>query len=259
MALFTDAEIVTLDDLLQYENSLVLVSSTHNIDVETKINLATSVISDKLMLWLLNVGASDPQWLNRRALGLSTVVVTPTLQKWICFESLSRFFAEAYNLQLNTRFQGKWLEYKQAASGATEMVFTSGIGVVYNPLPKPGMPFASVENGTTLPEALFIETAWVDKSGNESALSPVNGLVLQQPSNVSVAMGEGLIMPPPAATGWNVYASTTSSNLTRQNSLPLAINTSWALPGSGLITGAEPINGQTPDVYVILSRQIQRG
>jgi len=28
-------------------------------------------------------------------LGLSTVVITPTLEKWLCFESLSRFFAEA--------------------------------------------------------------------------------------------------------------------------------------------------------------------
>jgi len=259
MALFTDADIVTLDDLLPYESSLVQVSSTHNIDVETKISLATSVIGDKLMLWLLNVRASDPQWLNRRLLGLSTVVVSPTLQKWVCFESLSRFFAEAYNVQLNTRFQGKWTEYKQAADDAAEIVFMSGIGVVYNPLPKPPMPFTSVQTGTTLPQALFIQTAWVDKFGNESALSPVNGLVLQQPSTVSVAMGDGSIGPPAAAIGWNVYASPSSDNLTRQNNVALAINTTWTLPASGLITGSEPINGQPPDVYVILSHQIQRG
>jgi|GraSoiStandDraft_50_1057286.scaffolds.fasta_scaffold67429_2 hypothetical protein len=259
MALFTDADIVTLDDLQQFENSLVQVSSTHNIDVAGKINLASSVIGDKLMLWLLNVCASDPQWLNRRLLGLSTVVVTPTLQKWLCFESLSRFFAEAYNLQLNTKFQGKWVEYQQAASEAADMAFMSGIGIVYNPLPKPGMPFTSLQSGTTLPEALFIQTAWVDKFGQESALSPVNGLILQQPSTVSVAMGQALTVSPPAAVAWNIYASVSFNNLTRQNSMPLAINTSWTLPASGLISGAEPINGQQPDFYVTLSNQIQRG
>jgi hypothetical protein len=46
MALFTDADIVTLDDLLEYESSLVQVSSSHSIDVETKINLAVAAIRD---------------------------------------------------------------------------------------------------------------------------------------------------------------------------------------------------------------------
>lgn len=259
MALFTDADVITLDDLLQFENSLVQVSSTHNIDVTTKINLAISAVGDRLMLWLLQVRASDPQWPNRRLLGLSTVVVTPTLQRWLCFESLSRFFAEAYNVQLNTRFQGKWTEYKQAAGDAADTVFMSGIGIVYNPLPRPGMPFASVTSGTLLPQALFIQSAWVDKFGNESALSPVNGLILEEPSSVSVAMGQTPVVAPPTAIGWNVYASATASDLTRQNSTPLALDTTWQLPAAGVTTGAQPINGQEPNYYIILSRQIQRG
>ena len=126
MALFTDADFVGLNDLLQYEKSLVQIASSHGINVDTKISLASSVISDKLMLWLLGVGASDPQWLNRRVLGLSTVVVTPPLRRWLCFESLSRFFAEAYNVQLNTRFQGKWTEYQQEARNASDLTQMAG-------------------------------------------------------------------------------------------------------------------------------------
>ncbi len=259
MALLTDADIVTLDDLVQFENSLIQISSTHSIDVTTKINLAIGEISNTVVSWLLKVRASDPQWLTRRALGVSTVVVTPTLQQWLCFQSLSRFFAEAYNVQLNTRFQGKWTEYQQVASIAAEGVFMSGLGIVYDPLPRPGMPLTSIENGTTLPQALFFQTAWVDKFGNEGALSPVNGIVLQDASYVSIAMGNDALVPPPAATGWNVYASGTSSNLTRQNTAPLPITTTWQLPSTGLTSGAEPINGQEPNVYVMLSREIQRG
>lgn len=259
MALFTDADIVSLDDLLQYENSLVQISSSHSIDVSTKINLSVGAIGDKLMLWLLKIGASDPQWLNRRLLGLSTVVVTPTLRRWICFDSLSRFFAEAYNVQLNTRFQGKWTEYEQQATEAADMVFLSGLGIVYSPLPQPMMPLASFQNTTAPEDALFIQTAWVDNQGDESALSPVNGLIINNESIVTVSMANGAQPVPTAATGWNVYAGTTSNSLSRQNAVPVAIGTVFALTATAVIDGSEPIGGQQPDFYITLSKQIQRG
>ena len=259
MALFTDADVVTLDDLLQFETSLVQVASTHGINVETKINLSMSAVRDKLMLWLLKVGASDPQFINRRLLGLSTVVVTPTLSQWICFDSLSRFFAEAYNVQLNTRFQGKWTEYQKQASDAADMVFMSGVGIVYKPLPKPAMPLASIQTGTAPAQSLFLQTAWVDGDGNESALSPVNGQILAASSSLVLGMAEGVLQAPIAAAGWNVYASSTADVVTKQNSQPLAIGSTWTLPSSGLIDGSQPLGGQQPNYYVTLSRQIQRG
>jgi hypothetical protein len=258
MALFTDADIVTLDDLLQFETSLVQTASSHGINVDTKIALAENAISDRLMLWLLSVGASDPQWLNRRLLGLSTVVVTPTLKRWLCFDSLSRFFAEAYDVQLNTRFQGKWTEYQNATKDAAEMVFMSGIGIVYVPLPKPAMPLVAIETGTVSPQALFIQTAWTDSHGDESALSPINGVILDGTSSIVVGMSEGADAPG-GVTGWNLYVGTTDSDLTRQNNAPLAIGSTWVLPSTGLIDGPAPINGQQPNFYVPLSRQIQRG
>jgi hypothetical protein len=235
MALFTDAEIVTLDDLVQFETALVQVASSHGINVDTKIQLATNAISDRLMLWLLNVGASDPQWLNRR------------------------FFAEAYNVQLNTRFQGKWTEYQTAAKDAAEMVFMSGIGIVYNALPKPAMPLVAVETGTVSPQALYIQTAWTDSHANEGALSPVNGVILNGDSSITVSMSEGALRAPAAATGWNLYAGTADSDMTRQNNAPLAIGLTWLLPSTGLIDGPRPVNGQEPNFYIPLSRPIQRG
>lgn len=259
MALFTDADIITLDDLAQYETSLVQVASSHGINVDTKIQLATNAIADRLLLWLLNVRASDPQWSNRRTLGLSTVVVTPTLQRWLCFDSLSRFFAEAYNVQLNTRFQGKWIEYQTAAKDASEMVFMSGIGVVNAALPKPTMPLVAVETGTISAQALYIQTAWTDAQGDEGALSPINGVILDGDSSITVGMSEGALGAPSAATGWNLYAGTSDSDVTRQNNAPLAIGSTWLLPVTGLIDGPQPVNGQQPNVYISLSRQLQRG
>lgn len=257
MALFTDAGVVTLDDLLQYENSLVQVSSSHSIDVETKINLAVAGISDKLLLWLSQTGAGDPQWLQRRKLGLSTVVVTSTLRRWICFDALARFFGEAYNVQLNTRFQGKWTEYQTLASDAASMTFTSGLGLVFNPLPKPSMPVLTVTNGVGPAGAIFVQTAWVDAQGNVGALSPVNGVILNAGSSTNVAMAE--VSSPVCAAGWNVYASTAAQMLTLQNAGPLGLAQAWELPASGVFSGARPGDGQQPDYYLTFAREIQRG
>jgi hypothetical protein len=203
------------------------------------------------------MGPGDPQWLQRRELGLSTVVVTSTLQRWLCFDSLARIFGEAYNVQLNTRFQGKWTEYQQLASEAASMAFSSGLGLVYNPLPRPALPAVAVATGTAPAEGIFVQTAWVDSGGSESALSPVNGVILPAGSTISVAMAE--INSPPAATGWNVYASTAADTLTLQNNAPLQTGISWPLPPSGVIVGAKAINGQQPNYYLTLSREIQRG
>lgn len=259
MALFTDADVVTLDDLAQFESALVQVASSHGINVDTKIQLATNAISDRLLLWLLNVGASDPQWMNRRSIGLETVVVTPTLQRWLCFESLSRFFAEAYNVQLNTRFQGKWTEYQTAAKDSADMVFLSGIGIVHKPLPKPAMPLVAVETGTISPQALYIQTAWVDSQGDEGALSPINGIILDGASSIVVGMSEGALSAPATASGWNLYAGTSDADVSRQNNAPLSIGATWVLPATGLVAGPPPVNGQQPDLYIPLFRQIQRG
>jgi hypothetical protein len=259
MALFTDLDIVTLDDLLRFETTLVQIASSHGINVQTKIRLSVEAIGDRILLWLLKVRGSDPQSINRRSLGLSTVVVTPTLHRWLCYDCLARFFAEAYNVQLNTRFQGKWNEYLKQANDAADMVFTSGLGIVRNALPKPAMPLVSVQDGLFLAQALFVQTAWVDESGNEGTLSPVNALILPDSSTISVSMEEGAIAVPSNAAGWNVYAGATDQSLTLQNDSPLVIGSTWEIPPSGLIDGRAPINGQPPDIHVDLSRQIQRG
>ena len=174
MALFTDTTVVTLDDLLLYEATLAEIASPHGINVETKIRLASSAMEDKLMLWLLDAGVSDPQFAMRRQIGLSTVVVTPTMRRWLSFESLSRFYAEAHNIQLNPRFQAKWVEYQQESEKARDLVVRDGVGIVYHPLPAPSAPQVTVGAGTLAAQSLFVQTAWVDASGAESGAARVS-------------------------------------------------------------------------------------
>lgn len=259
MALFTDADVITLDDLQVYENSLVSVASSHGINVTTKISLAQASIGDQLMQWLLWIGASDPQWMLRRQLGLSTMVVSPALRRWISFDALARVFAEAYNAQLNTRFQGKWTEYRNEATEAARFMFSAGLGIVYNPLPRPALPLVSVQDGNLQAQSIFIQTAWVNAAGEEGWPSPVNGQVLSGAASVAVGMSEGALTAPASAVGWNVYASVLQNGLTKQNSSPLPVGSTWQLPTTGIQQGALPVGGQSPDFNIALSRQILRG
>jgi hypothetical protein len=259
MALFTDAEIITLEDLLPFEASLVQVASAHGINVDTKISLATNSVSEKLLQLLQDTGMSDPQWLSRRVIGLSTVVVTLPLQRWLCFESLAKVFSEAYNVQLNTRFQGKWKEYRNESQFAADQTIQAGLGILFTPLPKPQMPQISVQEGTAPAEPLFVQSSWVDSQGDESALSPVNGLVVNNGSTISVQMAEGELEAPPAALGWNVYVGSDATRITLQNGNPLSIGSTWTLPASGIVDGEEGGNGQAPQYFVPVSRQIRRG
>jgi len=246
MALFTDQSVVALTDLLQFENSLAQVSSSHGIDVNTKINLSVNAIGDKLLLWLLNMGASDPQWINRRKIGLSSVVVTPALYRWICFDSLSKFFAEAYNSQLNTRFQSKWTEYQGEARNAADGAFAAGLGLVYNPLAQPTLPIVVTAPGSTPSPTLYLQTTWIDGQGAESSPSLVIGSSLDGTTSLTVlASGSGSVVPP-TAIGWNVYASNQQLNLQLQNSVPNPIGSTWQLPVSGLVAGRVAGGGQTP-------------
>jgi hypothetical protein len=259
MALYTDAGVLTINDLLKYEGTLVQVASDHDINVDTKIALATSAIGDRLMLWLLNIGTSDPQFVMRRVIGLSTVVVTDPLRRWLAFESLSRIFAEAFNLQLNTRFQGKWQEYQTEARSAADYTFQSGIGVVFGSLKEPDLPLVSVQSGASSAAALFIRTTWVDAKGCESAPSPVNGIILTDGSGISVAMAEGALNVPVAAVGWNVYIGLNQNPPTRQTSLPQEIGSTWQLPSTGIVSGSVAGNGQMPNFFIRTSKQILRG
>lgn len=258
MALFTDSDIVTLDDLLQFEGALVQISSTHGIDVETKIRLAIDEIGDRMLLSFLQAG-STARWSGAKELALVNIVVSPPLYRWICFNSLARVYAEAYNVQLNTRFQGKWTEYQQQANQASNLVMASGIGVVVDPLPKPGLPNITVSQGSITAPAVFAQVSWTGSQGQESAPGPVAGAILNGANAVQIGITELGADIPANVSGWNIYAGTSQGSLTLQTEDPLGLGQPWQMPPSGVGNGRRPGTGQRPDFTVTLSKQIQRG
>jgi hypothetical protein len=121
------------------------------------------------------------------------------------------------------------------------------------------MPEVSVQQGVAPAEPFYVQVSWIDSEGNESALSPVNGLVVNSQSSISVQMAEGALQAPPAAFGWNVYVGSNTDSITLQNGNPLSIGSTWSLPASGIENGPRGGDGQSPDFIVPISRQIRRG
>lgn len=259
MALLTDADIITLEDLQLYETNISSLLTTYGIDANNKIQLATASISDQLLLHLLKAGLSDPQHTRRRVLGVSTVVLTAPLQRWLCVEALAQIYGEAYNTQLNDRFKGKWLQYQQQSAAACQLLWQYGVGVVYQPLPKPQAPLVATLTGSLANNELIVQVAWTDADGNEGALSQPTAVLIPDQSAIGVSTAEGVNGAPDNAIGWNVYAAAAGSEPSRQNNAPIPLGSVWVSPDAGLIQGPPPRDGQTPNYYVFDQRRLPRG
>ncbi len=212
-----------------------------------------------MLLRLLKAGLSDPQHMYRRQLGVSTVVVTPPLERWLCLDILAGIFSEAYNVQLNDRFKGKWTQYAGLADVAEQLVWQYGVGITYEPLPKPLPALASIQSGTLSRQELSVQVAWTDANGDEGALSTALGLEVTSGSGIAVSTAEGVVAAPASACGWNVYLGRMGLTVTRQNNALIPIGSTWFLPESGIIQGPLPVDGQSPNYFVIDPRRIPRG
>jgi hypothetical protein len=262
MALFTDGPISLDTDLVQYENGILALAAEEQIDLTGKMALAQTEIGTRLLALLLRQETRspftnwiDPQDMLRREIGMGDVVVTDPLKQWHVLKTLALVYRDAYNNQLNDRYQKKWQEYSTLEQNAKEMVYLIGVGVVGYPLPVPGMPAVAEQPGTGPGGTFFFQTTWVNQLGQESTAGLLATAVTAPGVQITVT-------PTPApkfATGWNVYAGNGPQVCTLQNAAPRGLSEGWTAPGSGLVTGRAPGKGQTPDYYVMNDRVLPRG
>jgi|SRR5579871_1816015 len=257
MALFTDGPINEAIDLQNYENSVLSVANTEQIDLGGKSALAQGEIAAELELFLLRrFRAPDYFWgVNiRRTAGVCDVVVTDPLRRWHALKTLALLYRDAYHNQLNDRYKGKWSEYEQLAKASAETYFQIGVGLVAGPIPKAALPALSTTPGTGPAATYYAAVAWLNSTGQAGALSDV--------AQLTTATGQQLVVtsmnPPPSAAGWNAYVGSSPEKVTLQNSGPIAVGNTWTLT-SGLHAGPVPGGGQQPTWFLVDQRVIERG
>jgi hypothetical protein len=121
----------------------------------------------------------------------------------------------------------------------------------YARIAAPAAPVLSPVAGGALGTATyFAKVTLVSPSGETTASAE---------ASLAVATGQLLRVTAPTAsgnaTGWNLYAATTSGAETLQNATPLALGTGWTEPETGLVSGFSPPSDNTTgwdvfDVFV---------
>lgn len=255
MALFDDGPISDTADLQRYESDILNVASVEGIDVGAKMSLAQRELADELLLFLLRRPyLRDPRVGDRREREVKDVVVTGPLRQWHVYKSLAFVYRDAYNNQLNDRYQGKWQEYEGLAKASERTYFQIGVGLVPDPVPKPKAPTLSSVIGGGAGGTYYVAVTWVNAAGHEGAPSDLVELTTSDGQQLVVTVAAA----PESVTGWNVYVGTSPENVTLQNSTGRLTNGSWTM-NAGLATGAALGDGQRPSWFVVDHRVIERG
>jgi len=251
MALFTDSNICTTEDLRQYESSILDVASTEGIELAAKLKLAQREIGVAITAFLLEHEAGVTY-----ARDLSSVVVTDALAQWLSLQSLALIYRDVYNVQNNDRYLGKWKEYERLAEAASARFYQVGVGITGDPVAQSSLPDCGSVGGGTLPlSTYYVQTAWQSAFGNVGAPSEALPVTTDPGTLLTVKA----VRPPANAVGWFAYAGQSEDEMRRQSATTLAIGTTWTLPVGGLGGGFDGVAGQVPDFFVTRSSALRRG
>jgi hypothetical protein len=254
--LLTDGSPNDEESLRVYESAILQVSDSELIPLRAKLHLALEEISEDVLNTLLAHSApTDPQGTRRRTLGVSDVVVTPQMRRWHAARTLQVFYRDAFNNQLNSRYQAKFTEYRELSQEARDKTYQFGIGLVLSPIPRAQMPVFSFVAGPIAETTYYTQTSWVSANGQEG-----------DPSQVTTYDSPAASLPvvtalnaPTVARGFNVYMGLSAETVSLQNATPISPGGSFTLPSSGLTVGSRPGCGQTANLYITGGLMLRRG
>jgi hypothetical protein len=251
MALFTDGNIANLNDLRAYESSILDLAATEGVDLGAKLTLAQRELGLELTSFLLRRGHLGG---SRRE--LSSVVVTDPMLHAHTMLTLSLIYRDAYNSQLNDRYEGKWRQYSELARVAVRQLLDIGVGISYTPLPKPEQPSAGIVLGGFTPGTTYTVRCALTGSGRgTSALS--DSLLVELTPGQRLEVTTGVL--PKVAAGWLIYVADGAGPLLRQTETPLGSLDVWTCPVEGIRTDLGGPDIQTPDAYVTQRQELLRG
>lgn len=251
MALFTDGPIASLDDLRRYDSAVLDTASAEGIDIEAKLEVAQRETSLEITSFLLRNGLHLGTSRN-----LHKVLVTEPVLHANCIHALELIYRDAFNSQLNSRYEGKWKEYTRLSKHALQLLFDIGIGITHSPISRAFPPSCSYVPGESSEDRNYtVSVAW----------QGADGLCGQTSPSVSIAVPAGSLLSvhtapmPPEATGWFVYAAVAGEAAVRQNESALARNAVWTENSNGLRFDLASIPEQGPTTYVVGRSTMQRG
>ncbi|MDZ4798331.1 MAG: hypothetical protein SGI92_09225 [Bryobacteraceae bacterium] len=251
MALFTDGNIANLNDLRAYESSILDLAGTEGIDLGAKLSLAHRELEFEIVSFLLRRGQ-----LSGAHRELDHVVVTDPMLHAHTMLALALIYRDAYNSQLNDRYEGKWKQYSELSRNAVRQLFEIGVGITYTPLPRPQPPVPELLLGGFRQATTYaVRVALTGTAGYMGALSDASIIPATPGVTLQITLGDASA----GTTGWVLFVSDGDGPLQRQNEQPLAPGTVWTCPSDGIRMDLADLVGQGPDYYVVNRKELLRG
>jgi hypothetical protein len=245
MALFTDGDVSSIEDLHGYDTQLLDVANIEGIDVTRKLELAQEEISAELgsLLGRLNAPPAPDK-----------VVVTGPLKLWHTYLALELVYRDAYRSQLNDRYAGKRDEFHGMVKWAYDKLLQTGLGITDDPIPRAAPPFVQTCTGSLPDATYYVSVTWINAAGGEGTNSV--------PLAISTIGGSFSVLPiprPANGNNWNAYVGTSPQLLVLQNEFPIGPNQPWVQPDTIRTSGKQAGGGQAPDYLLPVPRRLQRG
>jgi hypothetical protein len=256
MSLFADGPPSSIEDLTDQDSGLLDVCRVQQIDASVKLKLAHRELAVQLeSLFEQQQTIYSFGYLNSQ-LTLRNVAVTPTLKMWHTWQALSLVYRDAYFNQLNDRFSAKWNEFRRLGDEARNRLRDLGVGIVWDPLPRPISPTLTPTPATEVGGTFYFTIALLNAAGEQSAPSPVTSIQLADGNAVELQLSN----QPANARGWNAYAGTSPGEVYLQNASPISMDSQWTFfPSTAVVSGSVPGNGQAPNMIRALPRLLGRG
>ena len=264
MGLLIDGQVNNTQELRNYENSILDLASSENIDLTGKMALAQDEVSIQILHFLLKHESRDSNTFqdvfsgqtHRRRRGVADVAVTPELKRWLAVKTLQLAYADAYSSQLNDRYASKLKQYEALVENAAWSYFEAGVGMVTDPIGRATAPGLDGIAGVGQAATFYVQASWTNLTGEEGLASQLTSFSTTNGTQLIATNSGGA---PGTVTGWNIYAGYTPDQPTLQNNAPLPIGTEWTAPPSGLRTGRKPGDGQTADRFIVNNKIWSRG
>jgi len=254
MALFTDGPPSSIEQLTTLDSQLLTIASSEGIDVTRKLELAQEELALDLQALLQRAGRADGWMQAGSRQGLDHVVVTAALRLWHAYRTLEMTYSDAYNSQLNDRYQGKRDQFHAIARSYRERLLEAGVGIASLPVPRAAAVLLQASPGSLPDNVYYVTAAWVNGAGEEGASANPETIATSS-STFAAQLGQA----PANIAGWNVYVGVDPYCMTLQNSLPLEAGAAWVQPVWIDTAGRKAGDGQAPSYVQALPRMMQRG
>lgn len=247
--LLTDGNPNTTEDLRAYESGLLGVANGEAIDLDVKLGLATEELTQEVLDFLVT------RFEARRSKGVADVVVTRQMKRWHALLTLELVYRDAFNNQLNDRYKEKFNEYKRLAERARSQTFLFGVGLTYRPMPVASVPAFDFAAGPFEARTYFARVAWVSEQGAEGMASRITSF--DAPAGTVPVVRA--VNAPSGVAGFHVYLGLAPELVKRQTTVPVGVGQSFVMPGTGIVDGAAPGDGQAPDEFIAGTQVMRRG